>query len=54
MLRLVIGMRFFNIIGHAGPGGVAAALESESSDLLRAIDKLEHLAENWWRYSHDI
>ena len=54
VLRLVIGMRFFNIIGHAGPGGVAAALESESSDLLRAIDKLEHLAENWWRYSHDI
>ncbi|MFC3612443.1 ParB N-terminal domain-containing protein [Lutimaribacter marinistellae] len=54
VLRLVIGMRFFNIVGHAGPGGVAAALESEISDLVRAIDKLEILAENWWRYSHDI
>ncbi|MEX0970520.1 MAG: ParB N-terminal domain-containing protein [Paracoccaceae bacterium] len=54
VLRLVIGMRFFNIIGHAGPGGVAAALESEISDLVRAIDKLEIFAENWWRFCDDI
>jgi len=50
----VIGMRFFNIIAHAGPGGVAAALESEISDLIRAIDKLEILAENWWSYQNDV
>ena len=54
VLRLVIGMRFFNIVGHAGPGGIAAALESEISDLLRALDKLEIFAENWWRFCDDI
>ncbi|MBV1863440.1 MAG: ParB N-terminal domain-containing protein [Rhodobacteraceae bacterium] len=53
LLRLVIGMRFFNIIAHAGPGGIAAALESEISDLIRAIDKLKILAENWWSYQND-
>lgn len=51
VLRLVIGMRFFNIVGHAGPGAIAAALESEISDLLRAVDKLEILAENWWSFA---
>ncbi len=54
VLRLVIGMRFFNIVGHAGPGGIAAALESEVSDLVRALDKLEIFAENWWRFCDDI
>jgi hypothetical protein len=54
VLRLVVGMRFFNIIAHAGPGGIMAALESEISDLLRAMDKLEILAENWWRYRNDL
>ncbi|MDO6482019.1 ParB N-terminal domain-containing protein [Shimia thalassica] len=54
VLRLVIGMRFFNIVGHAGPGGIAAALESEISDLVRALDKLEMFAENWWRFCDDI
>ena len=49
VLRLVIGARFFNIIGHAGAGAILAALESEISDLMRAIDKLEILAENWWK-----
>jgi hypothetical protein len=54
VLRLVIGIRFFNIVGHAGPGAIAAALESEIADLMRAIDKLEILAENWWTFSEDI
>lgn len=54
VLRLVIGMRFYNIIAHAGPGSVTAALESEISDLLRAIDKLEILARNWWSYRRDL
>jgi hypothetical protein len=54
ILRLVIGMRFFNIVGHAGPGAIAAALESEISDLARALDKLEIFAENWWRFCDDI
>lgn len=54
VLRLVIGIRFFNIVGHAGPGGVSAALESEISDLVRALDKLEIFAENWWRFCNDI
>lgn len=51
VLRLVLGFRFFTIVGLAGPGSINAALESEISDLVRAIDKLEILAENWWRLS---
>ncbi len=54
VLRLVIGMRFFTIIGHAGPGGISVALESEISDLVRAIDKLDILVENWWRLRDDL
>ena len=54
VLRLVIGMRFFNIVGHAGPGGLVAALESEISDLIRALDKLEILANHWWSYRDDL
>ncbi len=54
ILRLVIGMRFFTIVGHAGPGAVTAALDSEISDLVRAINKLEIFAENWWRFCDDI
>lgn len=54
VLRLVLGVRFFTIIGHAGPGSVTAALESEISDLIRAVDKLELLAENWWKYRWDV
>ena len=54
VLRLVIGMRFFNIVGHAGPGGMAAALQSEISDLIRAIDKLEILVRYWWSYRDDL
>jgi hypothetical protein len=54
VLRLVIGIRFFNIVGHAGAGASEAALESEIADLARAIDKLEVLAEHWWRFNRDI
>ncbi|QIB64709.1 hypothetical protein [Kineobactrum salinum] len=54
ILRLVIGVRFFNIVAYAGAGATAAALESEISDLIRAIDKLEFLAENWWRIDNAV
>ena len=47
VLRLVIGARFFTIVGYAGIGAVEAALESEISDAIRAIDKLELAAECW-------
>ena len=47
VLRLVVGARFFTIVGYAGIGGVEAALESEISDAIRAIDKLELAAERW-------
>ena len=49
VLRLVLGARFFTIVGHAGPGSIEAALQSQISDACRAMDKLELLAENWWR-----
>ena len=54
VLRLVIGVRFFNSVGHAGPGRRSAVLESEISDLVRAIGKLEIIAENWWNLCDDI
>lgn len=54
VLRLVLGVRFFTIVGLAAPGSVTAALESEISDLIRAIDKLELLAGNWWKYCLEI
>jgi hypothetical protein len=47
ILRLVIGARFFTIVGYAGPGAIEAALASEIADAIRAIDKLELLAERW-------
>jgi hypothetical protein len=49
VLRLVLGARFFTIVGHAGPGAVQAALESEISDAERAIEKLELIASRWWK-----
>ncbi len=51
VLRMVLGARFFNIVGFAGPGAIEAALQSEISDALRAIAKLELLASRWWRLS---
>jgi hypothetical protein len=54
VMRLVLGIRFFNIIGQAGPGSYAAALESEVSDLIRAIDKLEILVDHWGSYRDDL
>lgn len=50
VLRMVLGARFFNIVGHAGPGALEAALESEISDAHRAIAKVELLASRWWRF----
>jgi hypothetical protein len=47
ILRLVIGARFFTIVGYAGAGAVEAALASEIADAIRAIDKVELLAERW-------
>lgn len=49
VLRMVLGARFFSIVGYAGAGAVEAALQSEIADAERAIDKLELLAEHWWR-----
>jgi len=49
VLRMVLGARFFGIVGFAGLGAVEAALESEIADALRAIAKLELLASEWWR-----
>lgn len=54
VLRLVLGLRFFNIVAHAGPGSIEAALESEIADLIRAIDKLEILASHWGSYGDDL
>jgi hypothetical protein len=54
VLRIVIGMRFFNIIAYNQPGTMEAALESEIADLLRAIEKLEILARNWWFFQHEL
>ncbi len=54
ILRLVIGTRFFNIVGHAGSSAITAALESEIADMIRAVDKLEILLENWWRIRDDV
>ena len=47
VLRLVVGARFFTIVGHAGPGAIEAALDSEISDVFRAIEKIELLATRW-------
>ena len=47
VLRIVVGARFFTIVGHAGPGAIEAALESEIADMFRAIEKIELLARRW-------
>ena len=47
VLRMVLGARFFSIVAHAGPGSVNAALESEIADAVRALEKLELLAQMW-------
>jgi hypothetical protein len=45
ILRMVIGARFFTIVGYAV--STEAALASEIADAIRAIDKVELLAERW-------
>lgn len=49
VLRMVLGARFFTIIGYAGSAAVEAALLSEIADAQRAISKVEILAAHWWR-----
>lgn len=49
VLRLVLGARFFTIVGHTEPESRTAALESEIADAERAIAKVELLASCWWR-----
>jgi hypothetical protein len=49
ILRLVVGARFFTIVGFAGPGAEEAALTSEVTDAIRAVDKLELLLRHWNR-----
>ncbi len=48
VLRMVLGARFFTIVGFAGPGASEAALLSEIADAKRAIAKVELLASRWW------
>ena len=52
VLRLVIGARFFTIVGYAEPDAIMAALDSEMADAARAIAKIEMLAARWWRFSN--
>lgn len=49
VLRMVLGARFFNIVGYAGRGSFEAALRSEIADAERAVAKVELLASQWWR-----
>ena len=44
---MVIGARFFNILGKVDQGSFEAALVSEISDAKRAIKKIELLAAYW-------
>ena len=53
VLRLVLGARFFTIVGHAGPGAIEAALESEISDAVHALDKVALIAKYWWKIEDD-
>lgn len=46
VLRMVLGARFFTMMGTSGTQ-YEAALQSEISDALRAIAKIEFLARNW-------
>ncbi|MCD0501733.1 hypothetical protein [Bordetella petrii] len=49
VLRLVVGARFFTIVGFAGEDASMAALDSEIADATRAIAKIDMLASRWWR-----
>ncbi|GAB1579126.1 hypothetical protein [Bordetella petrii] len=49
VLRLVIGARFFTIVGYADDGATMAALDAEIADAGRAVSKIELLASRWWR-----
>lgn len=47
VLRLVIGARFFTIVGFGPRGSENVALLGEIADAVRAIDKLELLLQYW-------
>lgn len=47
VLRLVIGARYFSIVGHVHPFAREAALQSQIADAVRAIDKIELIARHW-------
>lgn len=49
-LRLVLGARFFNFVGHAEDGAAEVALESEIADAKRVLGKIEWIAERWWQF----
>jgi hypothetical protein len=49
-LRLVLGARFFNMVGYASGQTAEAVLESEIADAKRVLSKIEWIAEQWWRF----
>jgi hypothetical protein len=49
-LRLVLGARFFNMVGHAEEGSAEAVLASEIADAKRVLSKIEWIAAQWWRF----
>jgi hypothetical protein len=54
VLRMVLGARFFSIVGFAAGGAAEAALQSEIADARRSIAKLELLARHWWRLARTL
>lgn len=54
VLRMVLGARFFSIVGFAAGGATDAALQSEIADARRALAKVELLAEHWWRLARAL
>jgi hypothetical protein len=50
-LRLVVGARFFNMVGHAHPLAQEAMLQSQIADACRVLDKIELIASRWWRFA---
>jgi hypothetical protein len=47
VLRIVLGARYFNTIGHAKGNTAKAMLASQIADAKRIISKIEWLARNW-------
>jgi hypothetical protein len=47
VLRLVVGARFFTIVGFPADGDAEAALQGEIADATGALDKLELLVRHF-------